>query len=292
MAQLLEREIEARPQLYRLPEILDRAVWLPGADKESSKQRARVRQQWLELTRKTELPFSFLETPSVEKKNSKDQMCRRIIRVERDRLPELAFGLRMIPLPHKQDMRQRSMRLSERAVESKSLHRSSLRLRHLDSRDTLAELSRTRARVGDARVRASERRIQLNRFLEMLERTRESGRTLTVEKEATPEIKVVRFRVRRTTVSGSCATRLPNKLHTKRIDDSARDLVLNLEYITQLAIEIVRPHLIAVIGVHQLRRDTKVLSRTPYTSLEDGIDAERVAYRPHIELATLERKHR
>src|SRR5687767_9617535 len=91
-------------------------------------------------------------------------------------------------------MRQRTVGLRERAVQSQGPQRCLFRLRHLYLRHTAAEYPIARASVGDPGVGARECRIERESALEMLQRTRQGGSSLAVQQKAALEVEIVRFR--------------------------------------------------------------------------------------------------
>src|SRR5687768_15627143 len=131
-------------------------------------------------------------------------------------------------------------------------------------------------RIGNPGMSARERWIEPHCSLEMFERPRQALSSLAVQKKTTFQIKVICLGVRRAAASPGCLASCADQPHPKRTDDRSRNLILHLEDVTHLAIEIVRPHLVAVIGVDELCRDAKFGSCTSHTSLQNRVDAERV----------------
>jgi len=80
--------------------------------------------------------------------------------------------------------------------------------------------------------------------------------------------------------------------HAQRRGDLGGDLVLQGEDIGELAVEAVRPELIAVLGLDQLDAHAQAVAGPPHAALEDRADAERTTDRAHILAAPLEGERR
>ena len=89
------------------------------------------------------------------------------------------------------------------------------------------------------------------------------------------------------------ASRLGGKdLRQNRTNDPARDLVLKLEDIFQLAIVFVRPQMDAVRGIDQLPGDTNPVGDLPHAALKDISHTELACDLAHVDRFTFEGKTR
>ena len=73
---------------------------------------------------------------------------------------------------------------------------------------------------------------------------------------------------------GRIARRLRGQPYLERRSDRLRDLVLDGEHIVQFAVVALRPEVITVRRVDQLRRDANAIARSPHAPLEDRSNAK------------------
>ena len=78
----------------------------------------------------------------------------------------------------------------------------------------------------------------------------------------------------------------------KLVQDACRDLVLNREDIRELALETLRPYLVAVIGVHELRRDAHAIAGLAHAALENRFHAQPSADLGDLEILALKSERR
>src|SRR5262245_46900712 len=64
------------------------------------------------------------------------------------------------------------------------------------------------------------------------------------------------------------------EMRGERAGDRARDLVLHLEDVDELAVEALGPHLKAVLRVHELRGDADAVPGLAHAAFDDRRDAE------------------
>ena len=76
----------------------------------------------------------------------------------------------------------------------------------------------------------------------------------------------------------------------KRFHDRLRDIVLNSEDILHLPIVPLRPELISISNVDELRGDAKAIAHAPHTSIENGRYLELLSYLGEILVFALQRK--
>ena len=80
--------------------------------------------------------------------------------------------------------------------------------------------------------------------------------------------------------------------HAQCLDDRLRDVLLNGEDISHLAIVLLRPEVIAVGDVDQLRGDANLVADLAYTALENRRDLELAADLADVFALGLERERR
>src|SRR6267378_4063827 len=74
------------------------------------------------------------------------------------------------------------------------------------------------------------------------------------------------------------------------LDDRAGQLILDREDAPELAVVCLRPQMVAVRGIHQLRRDPHRAAFAPDAPLNDGGDGELLADSPDAHVPSLERE--
>ena len=80
------------------------------------------------------------------------------------------------------------------------------------------------------------------------------------------------------------------KMHPKRVHDGMRDLVLDIENIPHLAVISLRPELVSIRRIDQLRRDTHAVAGTAHAPFEDVLDIEPGADFADIQILAAQRK--
>ena len=78
----------------------------------------------------------------------------------------------------------------------------------------------------------------------------------------------------------------------QRIPDGARDLVLHGEDVAHVAVVALRPELMSLRGVDELRRDAQARARLAYAAVEHEARAELLADAAHVQVAALECQRR
>jgi hypothetical protein len=87
---------------------------------------------------------------------------------------------------------------------------------------------------------------------------------------------------------------LPRRVttETELVQDACGDLVLNGEDVRELTLESLRPYLVAVPGVHELRRDTHAIACLTYAPLENRSNAQPSADLGDLEIFALKGERR
>ncbi len=80
------------------------------------------------------------------------------------------------------------------------------------------------------------------------------------------------------------AARFAHERRRQRGDDRRDDLILDLEHVRHLAVVAVRPDVVAIAGVRELRSDPKPRSRAPDAALENRRRSEVAADLPDISI--------
>jgi hypothetical protein len=75
--------------------------------------------------------------------------------------------------------------------------------------------------------------------------------------------------------------------HFERVDDPARDIVLDLENIGQIAVVTIAPEMSAAFRVDELRGDAHALAGPPDRAFEHGADTELPADGANVDRAAL-----
>jgi hypothetical protein len=138
--------------------------------------------------------------------------------------------------------------------------------------------------VRDACIRAAVSRILQQHVLVELQALPESRLGVAREVEAALEVVVVRLEVGRRRRQ---RVLVPHQPQLERVRDGARDLVLDGEDVLQLAVEGLRPELVAVGDVDQLDVDPDPVADLPDAALEHRADTELVADLANVDLLAL-----
>src|SRR5207253_498241 len=89
---------------------------------------------------------------------------------------------------------------------------------------------------------------------------------------------------------GLLATTFQRNLQPFR--NRARDLVLNLEHILHLAVVTLRPQMVSVRRIHQLRRDAQTAVSSSYASLKNCSHVQPFTDNAQVDVLSFERKSR
>src|SRR5207244_13127471 len=145
-------------------------------------------------------------------------------------------------------------------------------------------------RVGVSQASGGERVLGVEREggAERFERVPDGDPPL-VEEPTAFEVEVVGFEVFRVGPQ-QCPLATAGQAHLQPISDRAGDLLLDREHILGPAVEPLRPKIVAVRYVDELRGDPQLRSRLPHAALEHRADGELVPDDAQILVLALERK--
>ena len=106
-----------------------------------------------------------------------------------------------------------------------------------------------------------------------------------------PPFQVLRVRLHVPGVPPGRRRTLPShELHRVRVDNGQRDLVLHGEDVSDLAVVLLRPSLIAVDDVDELRRNAQRRSGLSDATLENRADVQLATDLPDVDVLALERE--
>src|SRR4051794_37082323 len=135
-------------------------------------------------------------------------------------------------------------------------------------RRPVAEYTKARVGIGQARVRPGIERIASDRLLEVLGGLDGAVAAGTSPPDrSTSQIPIESRRVR-CLMPERCAVARRSELDAKHADDRARNFFLNSEDVRELAIICLRPHDRRIVRAHELRRSLEATPLAPHASLE------------------------
>src|SRR5687767_1550261 len=143
--------------------------------------------------------------------------------------------------------------------------------------------------VRHSRPRAGVFGVYLDRLREHLPRMLETLATQLVKALTSAQIVIVRLHVHGARLFDLLLLALA-EYDAERFNDRLRDVVLNREHILHLAIVSLRPELIAVGDIHQLRSDAQSIAHAANTAVENRRDAKLPPDFREILILSLERE--
>ena len=147
------------------------------------------------------------------------------------------------------------------------------------------------AAVGGAGVGAGIRRVRLDGTLEHAAGELDAAAAELVEVLAAAQVVVVGLDIGLLRLADG-ALLLVSQHATQRLDDVARDLVLDGEHVLQLPVVALGPELVAVGDIHQLGGEAQHAPGLANAALEDGVDLELLADGTDVLAFSLEGKGR
>ena len=180
----------------------------------------------------------------------------RMVRVEANRLSELADALRPVPVEHAADAAERVVCLAQFRIEFECLPRQRSGLRISLGRWKLPIPSRNRLAIRESRVGWSNARVLCDRLLKVVLRSAEPFWRTPVQMVSAFQIQVVGVNVDRSTLRDRLSD-APDESQFELLVNGARDIVMNLEDVFQYTVVTLRPHMVAIGRIDELSVDAE-----------------------------------
>ena len=283
------RQAALRIQFDRFAELGDRLVEPPGFGEDADTEGAEHRHQRIEIHRAPDPGDGLIEPAHERAEPGVGRVPQRVARVEGQRSAKAP--IRGVPVPVVVHRPRSGKHVSFRDLA-------------VDRDGALEELPglqpcvpgrgerKNRERgVGsrDAYIGRREARVPLDRLLVARDRPLKVLGTRPRVEVVTPQIERVGLRIVRVPLLDR-GFLTGQESDAEVLDDGRRDFILNLEDVLQRPIELLRPEVVPLFHIDELRGDSQPVARLADAAFEHRADVQAPPDLPHVEGLALERK--